>query len=363
MPVNNYSLNVQEISLENDATYNYSNGDVERAYGVGLSTSVAGVNLLPAYDKNWLYNQALDKLNEKVRGRLNLTLDLAEAGKTARMLNAQNQILDYTRSFVGRFGPLKTASKAFLMYTYGIKPTVQSLFGVADENIRVVLNSSERFKARVFDRTYHPSQCGVNTVVGSVNFPLLTPSDSDIKLSCEIGVDVRTPEFDLARWSSLNPYSLFYELLPLSFVADWFYNVGGYLNNLETALWYNSRFRAGYVTFLSAGGVQLFLKSSGPISGGATSHTSVWQGKATFTDIGRQKLLAWPLPEPPRLRAVLGASRLTAGASLLAGFLSGGGHPKKISRGASEAVQRTVIGYQSGRPAKVFRFPPTNYHL
>lgn len=359
--VHDYSLNVQELSLENQSRYVYANGDVEWGLGDTLAPSVSGFTNVPAYDYTILYNRALDKLNGEIRGELNLTLDLAESGKTLKMLNAQNQILDYTNAFARRFGPIKAASKAWLMWQYGIKPTVQSLYNIADENIRIVMNKTKRYKERASEK-WKPTHVGINSVFGYVQFPI---NEGNFKVSVTIGADLRTPEWDPLRFATLNPWSLAYELTPLSFVGDWFFNLGGYLENLETALVFNSRFRVGYYTRLMVGSVSVLLvdRGSNPLAD-LRSWNSVHQGKVRVTNIVRNKLLAYPLPEVPKFTADLGSSRLLSGAALLGGLLNSGGNPhKRISRGASDALERSVRDFRNERPAKVFKFPPTNYHL
>jgi len=316
MEMHAYRLNCQRMSIAHSATYAYTDGSMEYALGPALSATINGATFLPTYDWNPLKNAAIAKLGDNVRGNLDVSVDLAEAHKTAHMLKLQRKVIDYTRVFTRKWGVIKSAANAWLEYTYGVKPLLQTLYGVADENLRTVINKTSRFSARVSSR-YVPQTCTVWTIFGPVAFPV---RDSNIKVSVSIGCDMRTDQFDLARWSSLNPVSIAWELLPYSFVVDWFLNVGGYLRDMETYLLYANKFRSGYMTTLVTGGcnLQLIDFGKGP---GEIYHQSVWAGGVTVVDIQRSILSSYPAPTLPSFDARLGSSRLISGAALLGQLL------------------------------------------
>ena len=122
----------------------------------------------------------------------------------------------------------------------------------------------------------------------------------------------------MARWTSLNPVSIAWELTPYSFVVDWFYDLGGYLRNLETGLLYNTRFKSGYKS-------ELYLWESDEIAPMGGTHAvgdNSWRIQACKqrtrrVQFYRTKLTSYPLPHLPRLDAKLGSSRLLSAASLL----------------------------------------------
>jgi hypothetical protein len=316
-PIHSYDFNAQQISLRHDAAYNYTNGTHEYASGPGLSATINGVTLSPAYDWTSLENQALNRLTDKVRGDLDVSIDLAESGKTLKMLKLQDQIIDLSKTFVKRFGPIRAASKAWLSYTYGFKPTLQTLYGIADENLRVVINKTQRYRARASENWY-PTTASINTVVGPVAFPIV--KGSPVKVSVTYGCDLRTDQFDLARWSSLNPVSIAWELMPYSFVVDWFYSVGSYLRNMETYLLYANKFRSGYKTRFSASDIRFQIIDVGK-NAGEISHSSIWKGTLKHVNINRVALNSYPAPHLPVLGANLGSSRLISGAALLGNIL------------------------------------------
>jgi len=316
-PKHAYTFNQQRNVLTHRALYKYTNGDVEEAYGAGLAATINGATLLPIYDWSSLQNQALDKLTKLTRGDLDLSIDLAEAGKTLKMLKLTDQVVEMTQLAAKRFGPIRVLSSGWLAWQYGVRPLLGSIFGLADESIRIVINKTERHTARATG-TYMPKFVNVNAVVGSVDFPV--PVQKPVKVSVTYGVDLRSSQFDLARFTSLNPLSIAWELTPFSFVADWFFNLGGYLRNMETALLYGNKFNSGYRTRLAVGQVAFRLADVG-VGAGEVSHSSIWGGSTSFTSIERTILTAYPAPSFPSFEAKLGSSRMLSAAALLGGLL------------------------------------------
>jgi hypothetical protein len=318
MPLHAYNFNAQRIALQHNATYLYLNKDIETANGFALNTAISGATYQPVFDWNPLQNQALEKLTSQTRGDLDLSIDLAEMGKTLKMLKLSEQAVDYTSTFVKRFGPIRAASKAWLTYTYGIKPLLSSIFGIADENLRMVINKTQRYRVRA-SGFYFPTTVNLNTCLGSVNFPVEGGS-KPVKVSVTYGLDLRTEQFDLSRWSSLNPVSIAWELTPLSFVFDWFYNVGGYLRNYETYLISDNKFRSGYRTRLAVGEVKCGISDVG-VGAGEISHSSIWKGNIKSTNIERTVLASYPAPTLPSFGVDMGSSRMLSAAALLGTLL------------------------------------------
>jgi hypothetical protein len=301
--------------------------------------------------------KALDKLNEKVRGSLDVSIDLAEAHKTAKMLKVTDTVTDLVKTAVSRkLGVLKALGNAWLLNTYGIQPLMQTVYGLAEENLRTVINRTEHLRVRASGK-FLPTICNVPAVVGSVDFPVLNPG-SELKTSVTYGLDLRTDQFDLARFSSLNPLSIAWELTPYSFVADWFYDIGGYLRNLETACLYANKFRSGYRTTLVAGHVRFGLFQTG---GGAEPYSSKWDGDLQMIDINRRLLTSYPAPRLPSLRAQLGSSRLLSAAALMAQHLKRAAPTPRASGSLLRGVQKQARRYNSKPGDRYGALPPSDW--
>lgn len=254
-----------------------------------------------------LYNSALSKLNEKVRGTLDLSVGLAQAGQTARMFGATDKLLLLAKLRLGGLSSVKAISSAWLEYRYGWSPLLSDIYGSLDESIRVVINNIERVKARSSEGLAPQSQVNAPSSVGTFTG---TVSHSG-KHVCEIGIRFRTNGHDIDRWASLNPVSIAWELTPYSFVVDWFLDIGGYIRNLETSLLYSNSFVDGYVTR----GTFTDSKFIGFIKNADSQGYA--QSSLRYRYLNRTLLTSYPSPRLPSFKADLGSGRLLNAAALL----------------------------------------------
>lgn len=282
----------------------------------------------PAWDQSAVYNRALEKLNSKARGDLDLGVAIAEAGQTIRMIRSLKRFNVFAKKrssppkkggpkyWEDKFGGSKDVANGWLQYQYGWKPLMSDIFGAADESLRIVINQLQRFKAGVRMPVAGSGDILYRSVEG-VNAKVKREGQGI--QACTIAIELEVPSFDLARWSSLNPVSLGWELVPYSFVVDWFYDVGSYLRNMETALLFNTRFRSGYISELFVWDGKEVCDNSVVYPIGATE-TRWFQGCESLIrqrKFVRSKLTSYPLPRKPTFKVDLGSERLFSAASLL----------------------------------------------
>lgn len=302
-----------------------------RAYGDPQGNTIIGngnvmainpssVTFDPPLNYNGVYARALDKLNEQVRGNLDLSVDFAEYKQVHRMLKLQDKVTDYTKTFFKRkFGLIRAIANARLEYMYGVKPLLSSVFGAADEILRRVYSDTKSFRVRASDTGYKVKKIGIQLYYGPEQFDA---SNVRIKLSCTLGIRLIQHDHDAARFMSLNPASIAWELMPYSFVVDWFLGVGDYLRNMETYLLYNNDFLSGYRSDLAAfSGSAINADKITSYPPGTDSRSCNVEGLR----FNRTVLYQYPTPNKPQLQADLGSSRLLNGAALLAQFLGGQG--------------------------------------
>jgi hypothetical protein len=284
--------------------------------GVFGSNSADGY--APPWERQSLYSRALEKLNAKTRGGLDLSISLAEAGQTKRMIKSTGKFLDFAKyaGLGGFVAGTRAAANGWLQFQYGWKPLLSDVFAAADEGIRIVINQLEHFHARAktpMKDTLSPLQ----VVDGK-----LVPTEVVMTgvQSAQFNLALRMPAstFDASRWSSLNPISIGWELIPYSFVFDWFVDVGSYLRNVETALLYSTRFHSGSLSELYSVSTEEFVpfflyKDPGGINQ-KWEEFSLYSHKVNFL---RTKLISYPLPRPPTFQADLGSGRMITAASLL----------------------------------------------
>ncbi len=318
----NYMGNYTHIASSGIKDY-YVSGDV-------IGTSVGARYSIEDFT-TYHYNRALDRLNDKVRGQLDLGLALAEFGQTKRMFGSLNKIESYLgntlRGYnVSRGGKLLTPKKLikgvvrdlgsnWLMWQYGIKPLMMDVYNSYEELRRDVLPGLTVLNSKSYERIdknqrlsrlwmYDPFEFSHVTGIQGVAF----------KMRFDVGA-----KFDIARWTSLNPVSFAYELLTLSFVIDWVYNIGSMIRSLETALLYNQGFVDGYWSFLYTHGTthsRNNWRNEFQTNGSYQIQTSSSTYKVTR--FKRTVLGSYPLPRLPQFKVDLGWQRLVSAASLLA---------------------------------------------
>lgn len=264
-----------------------------------------------------LYNSAVGDLYDKVRSAnvgsgLDLSVDLAEAHQVRKMIRDTSSLV----SFVKKFSPRNWAN-SWLEYTYGWKPLVNSVYGTFDALMHRRLNSVAIHRGRSKDSFLDQKSYNQYTFVGSREIVSRRAS-----YRCELVCGFKTENTvaqQLLGYTSLNPVSIAWELLPYSFVVDWILDIGGYLRNMEAALAFRQGFVSGYGSFgykdSQAG--QLFGAGregdvSQIISGTASSFQS-YKKRFVMTD--------YPIPLIPQFHADLGWRRLISAASLLSQHL------------------------------------------
>jgi hypothetical protein len=295
----------------------FANGTVAVPYKVERGAlGVGGENEKP-FDPSWdqrtiVYNQALSNLNELTRGSLDLAVDLAELGSTRRMIRELGKVSRLASSVRDLWSGSALAN-GWLEFQYGWRPLMGTIFGLADESVRYVLNNVTTYRASSLAKEDRVDS--VSQFVYSNNIPMTRRLKR--KQACSVSVTMDVQGFDLARFSSLNPVSLAWELIPYSFVVDWFVDVGSYIRNLETGLLYNQAFRSGYASELHAADV---LQTCSLAVVKPFTERYMYENitmKRRKREFVRTVFGSYPLPRIPSVKADLGSTQLLSAASLL----------------------------------------------
>lgn len=264
----------------------------------------------PRYSLAEAYNQAVARLNDQVRGNLDISVAMAESSSTVRMIRSLTR---WRRWFSG-FGPKRWANE-WLEYTYGWVPLLGDIYNACEEMQRT--NDNKLW--------FEASGKSDLTIGGKVDYniegrpfkvqPRLGPS-SKCGVRLKVKMTVPRSNEDIARWTSLNPLSIAWELLPYSFVVDWFYDIGGYMRDLETSCRYNSAFAGGFRSNLVAYRVIMEGSYSAVL---ANSYFDVGSFKLShkYVQMTRSLLTSYPSPRPPVINTDLSWRRLVSAAALL----------------------------------------------
>lgn len=299
----------------------YLSQEVKGNIGGRLSSRIN----LPAFNVDLLYNRAVAKLYDRVRGSLDLSIAVAEASETKRMLNAMNQIEELLKDLPkkGEFfdwrKPLRVLGGRWLQWHLAIKPLIQDIYGSVDEFYRHKVPTLLEVNCKVYQPM--PKAMLLSKMYSS-------DPETYAKVDGLIGVTmhVRFKDnggFDLQRWTSLNPVSIAWELLPLSFVFDYFMNVSQFLRSLESSLSTNSLFVDGYWSKLYAVDAscrEVGIRGRSAFSGGDTGSHYFYDQTASlrYVFFERSRLSSMPTPRLPTFVLPTSWQKLVTMASLLA---------------------------------------------
>lgn len=303
---------------------------------------------------------ALDRLNEKVRGSLDLATSLAEGGQTIKMLNLVERLKSvmsdmrnsYKKEILRKLGSLKNRKQldkamsrwqrglatrhprayrpvpprkggftgaltsvpanGWLEYTYGLSPLISDIRGIA-ENIVGFVHNNTKVTASCTLRLDGLRREGLLSCYGH-NMPTKCEYKGFVRAKYAITLRAGYDE-SLAKWTSLNPANIAWELFPYSFVIDWVLDVGSYLRNLETSLLYATKFVSGsFSTLIKYEGTSV-CQYVFPVDNGMV--TCVANGAIRRTIFDRSVLISYPAPRLPSFKLDLGASQLISAAALL----------------------------------------------
>jgi hypothetical protein len=198
---------------------------------------------------NSCYNEVmLQAFGEVADQKLNLPILLAEAHKTgAHLLSTARRVIQAYKSFIhGNFKDVsvqlginpKHAHKTWLEYKYGWMPLLMDVKGSAESfaehqlggrPVTFKVKAKRRFPFRWVYRQYYQGFGSATADSAYFERSLTGHYEAHIKMWLEV-VD---PSVTAAQQLGLtNPASLAWEVIPFSFVFDWFISVGDWLKAL-----------------------------------------------------------------------------------------------------------------------------------
>lgn len=284
-----------------------------------------------------IYNNAISKLYDQLRSSdLNLALTIGERKESARMirkaLEATASVVQMARKVRKQLvtNPSLLASNLWLQYKYGWLPLYNDVYAATEFHYH--LFSERKFEAKAARNVEWSSKSPWSSMAGEL--PLKHKHGQRCQLIVYAGV-ADSDAYNLSRITSLNPLSIAWELVPFSFVADWFVDIGGYLANMEASLGTGLSFKRGMVTEVA------YLETRSPGTSwewwGTTKYSSTWWEnryvrsyvpkdenwcrKVTKT---RTVLGNFPRPRFPVFKVSLGSQRIISAAALVRQCLLGG---------------------------------------
>jgi hypothetical protein len=227
--------------------WNVSDSGRESGFLVDSIGPIIGITI-PTDARNEAVVKALNKIADQ---KVNLGENLATLGQTVRMFANYASILTGAlniargkkswRPFLGksrrtieREGPLTRAASEYLAYVYGLKPLMQDLFNTTN-TMKALSGQTLLFKG-VGKATRLKATSTKSPV--SLSYSRITSQrgQSMAKVKCTIWgqLDPNTQSLRaMNQLGLLNPLGLAWDLVPWSFVVDWFLPIGPVLYALS----------------------------------------------------------------------------------------------------------------------------------
>lgn len=287
-------------------------------------------------------DRALEKILNQIRGQSNLIVDIAERNATVKMLKDTLLFQRRLKSFLKRTkrsrqykrirGPKAAARQAdfiaskWLEYRYGWLPLVHSVYDLLDE--------IHRHRAggyiRVGSRSSSSSSKTVISGKGTDGAPYRQFS-TERSYRVEYGIFFQLPPGSaLWDYTQLNPAAIAWELVPFSFVADWFVNVGDTLKLWEDVTIFSQYFKGGYRTVTDrevrkgsvvgqdSANIQYVPGTAPPqVVTAEYGRSRYSSGSTIYVEKRRIRLTSLPRPAGFRIRFELNSKRIADAAALI----------------------------------------------
>lgn len=253
-----------------------------------------------------LYYKLIGDFHDDLKDQsINFAQALAERAQTADLIlgaakKAASILLSLKNGRIGKaakelsgiISP-KEISNSWLVYQYGVKPLLSDAEGMAEhlakslEDLPKVSPKKSKFNKSQFDETYEFNSGGV---AGHAQLSIST--EYAMKIGCDVFFD--SPRLtQMKQLGVVNVLSLGYELIPFSFVADWFLPIGDFLNRLDST--WDLKPQQIYVTKFFKQKIKLTLTPAGKDDNGHE-----WSGDPVTTEIERTSMVRdTPLSIPP----------------------------------------------------------------
>lgn len=161
--------------------------------------------------------------------------NLVNAVRRFQIEPSQSQVSRFNRRF--GINPNTTAANYWLQYQYGWKPLLNDVKNAAEAVAEAVNRNDDRSTSRVrSSRTYSRAWSDSNYTLEAN--PLYKGAVSGyVRVSRRAVWRFKPTAADLPGLFGLtNPFEVVWEIIPFSFVADWFLPIGNYLSSLDAPL-------------------------------------------------------------------------------------------------------------------------------
>lgn len=270
--------------------------------------------------------------------KVNVAVTLAEASKTSDMILDTARRIDRAYRALRRGNFREVARQLnispnrvhnnWLAYKYGWTPLLMDVKNAAEFFAQQHVGRPIRFTVKSHQATNFVYNRSVNYVPygGSTpNYATTEALTGHIVHRCKLWLEVTNPTASAVQQLGIsNPLLIAWELVPYSFVFDWFCQVGNYLQGL-TAL-QGLTVRKGMRSNLTEFEVSRSVPATTAVSGNVTYRNSAWNTGCTFRQYGRSSFSPNPLSIYPPKGTGLSFEKLVTGLALIRGSHRGSGN-------------------------------------
>lgn len=217
----------------------------------------------------------------------------------------------------------KNLANHWLEFQYGWKPLVSDIYGCAETLANLYYgNKSERVTARPTEERIVLLNQFIGNITGPIDGRDVWSEYCDTESVSRSTVILEFYEENplgagLASLGITNPALLVWELLPYSFVVDWFVPIGKFLDTIDATS--SLSFKRGMIYTVTKRTDLFYWKRTGtsPFNSGATSELTGNTRTRQKIDKQRTVYTTFPMPSFPTFSPKLGIERITSGAALL----------------------------------------------
>lgn len=331
--------------------YNDKWGGVET--GVAINSFIALADYNPSMNFTDLNSRAITRALIKLKDQnVNYAQAFAERQQTARLVTdtalkfakgVRELRKGNVRGFADALGfstktRFKGVHETWLETQYGWKPLLSDVYGAMEDLRKEDLDEPQRYRITVrstvndsYDNTFdHPStylSYSDGTLPGLEDSGFVTRYRVTYTRGSRIALTYKLDDGFLAQMASKgfsNPANLAWELVPFSFVADWFIPIGSYLQALDGALGYifvgghqTNRFKLNTETYSHKRGRLMYYNSG-------NSNWSLYRWESSGHSRERKKVVrttftSSPLPRFPGFKNPFSLTHVGNAIALLGG--------------------------------------------
>jgi hypothetical protein len=209
--------------------------------------------------------------------------------------------------------PLDIVSNTWLEWKLGWSPLLSSIFGVLDHT----KNLARRFRVRANTKGLKRLKF---TPAMTIPGRYVAWTDVEASVYCTWCADYENTSpvlHDKNRLTSFNPASVIWELVPFSFVFDYFINIGRWLSEVEASFHAGLTFIRGYDVTVARYLNKISVPQLALTVGNADYYQDGGKGREYSVYKQRNRWYSTPMPFPPGWEPKIGAQRILTLAALI----------------------------------------------